>query len=137
MDDIWDEPATISATAPHDGPLFLPSDDEEQRQRPKPPRPRPKTAPDDADNDMEDIVGDMFDDLLDGTEANIRPDMNELLAKRAKDASKTSNRGRTNDPNSRDDQDASKRPDDDKEGAPKARRMIAKVDDERCGYLND
>jgi hypothetical protein len=137
MDNIWDEPATVSATAPPNNPLFLPSDDEEQPQRTRPARPKPKNAQKDSDNDMEDIVGDMFDDLLDGNEINARPDINALLAKRANDASKTSNRGQAKDSASKDNQDASNRLNDDKDAPPKARRVIAKVDDERYRSLNN
>ena len=129
MDNIWDEPATVSATAPRNDPLFLTSDGEEQPQRNKPARPKPKNARKDSDNDME--------DLLDGNEVNARPDINALLAKRANDASKTSIRGQANDSVSKDNQDASNRLNDDKDAPPKARRMIAKVDDERYGCLNN
>ena len=131
MDDIWDEPATISETVPRNEPLFLPSDDEEQPQRTKPTRPKPKNARKDTTDGMEDIVGDMFDDLLDGNEVSERPDMDALLAKRAKNASKGTNQVDSDSIAPNDNQDASKQPDEDKDAAPKGRRTIAKVDDER------
>jgi len=131
MDDIWDEPATISASLPRNEPLFLPSDDEEQSQRVKLARPQRKTTQKNTNGDMEDIVGGLFDDLSSGDDAVARPDVKALLAKRAKDVSKTSGRVEDVDSTANGDRGASKQSNDSEEVASKARRVIAKVDDER------
>ncbi|KIM28752.1 hypothetical protein M408DRAFT_23414 [Serendipita vermifera MAFF 305830] len=131
MEDIWDEPATVSASIPHNEPLFLPSDDEEPPQRTKAARPKPRNAQKSTNEAVDDVLGDMFDDLLDGDEVNERPNMEALLAKRAKNASKATNQTEDGTNDFKDTKDASTQPNEEKDGAPKGRRTIAKVDDER------
>lgn len=136
MDDIWDEPATVTATVTRNEPLFLPSDDEEPPQRTKVARRKPQITRKNVTESVDDIVGDLFDDLLGGNEVNPTPDVDALLAKRAMNATKGTNQSGSDGDTAKGENNALNQANDDKDAAPKARRTIAKVDDERCESLD-
>lgn len=129
MDDIWDEPAVVQASAPrtHE-PLFTFSDDEDAgQQAPKPAQRKPAAKSKNAD-DLDDIVADLFDDIIDPNDIQTPVDIDAALA-RTRNAAKSASSDVNKTSNAK--KDAETQPEGDQDGQTKPKRTIAKVDEQR------
>lgn len=136
MDDIWDEPVVVSASAPrtHE-PLFMYSDEEDAAQNAPKASQRKTAAKDKSTEDIDDIVAGLFDDIIDPMDGQPTTAVDAVLAKRGNTAKSASNDSNRNQEASGTRNAASPDPDDDQDGKSKPRRTIAKVDEQRYARL--
>jgi len=132
MDDIWDEPAVVSATDPRTyEPLFTFSDEEDATKNAPQAARRKTVAKAKSTGDVDDIVAELFDDIIDPMDGQPTPATDAVLARRGNTAKSASNDTNKDQEASGTRTAASPKPDDDQDGKSKPRRTIAKVDEQR------
>jgi hypothetical protein len=132
MNDIWDEPAVVSASAPrtHE-PLFMYSDEEDAAQNARKVTQKKPAAKDKSTEDVDHIVAELFDDIIGPMDGQPTAAIDAVLATRGNTAKSASNDSNRNREASGTRNAASPNPDDDQDGKSKPKRTIAKVDEQR------